>query len=217
MDSSDTKNELPQLDTIRNIAEAEAYKEAGVEKQANRLRQSVYRRAVIRIAQEISKGDLTAYLANASGEFSAIPNEHEWMKQIRSFLANGVVTETQHKPIYNRYERRDIYQAISTPVNTEWENRLYIPVDAGLPVKQAPCDWGKHTTSNLEILKRAITEFWENHNPESPPKKETVVSWLEELKVSNRVAVVMDTIMRTEQAQKGGNKKERVTPSKPRK
>lgn len=87
------------------------------------------------------------------------------------------------------------------------------PRDTGKSM--ADDDWGKHTTPNIEILKQAIAEFWENHNPESPPKKEAVVSWLKDRKVTGRVAVVMDTIMRTEKALKGGNK--RVTPAKPSK
>lgn len=138
MDSSDEKNRLPQLDTIKNIAEAEAYKEAGTEKQANHLRQSVYNRALVRIAQEISKGDLAAYLVGVNGEFSKLPDDHELINQIHSFLADGIKTETQNKSTYNQFTRRNIYQTLSRPVNVEWVKRLYIPVDAGSPIKQAP-------------------------------------------------------------------------------
>lgn len=213
MDFSDTKDRLPSLVTIHNMAEAEAYKEAGTEKQATKLWRNVYNRSRSRIAQEISKGGMAAYLPDENGEFSVLPAEHELMKQIRSFIVDGVKTVPQYG--YNEITRREYRLQFGKVVNMDWVGRLYIPADAGSPVKQVPCDWGKHTTPNLEILKQAIVEFWENHDPESPPKKETVVSWLVERKVSNRVAEGMDTIMRTEQAQKGGNKKERVTPSKP--
>ena len=69
-----------------------------------------------------------------------------------------------------------------------------------------------YTNNELEILKQAIAEFWENHSPARPPKKPVVVAWLEDRGVSNRTAKSMDTIMRSDEAKKGGNK--RVTPLK---
>jgi hypothetical protein len=202
------------------MAEAEAYKEAGTEKQAIKLWRNAYSRARSRIAQEISRGDMAAYLPGENGEFSALPAEHELMKQIRSFIVDGVKTVPRYG--VNEITRREYRLQFGEVVNMEWVARLYIPVDAGSPVKQAPCDWGKHTSPNLELLKRAIAEFWEGHNPEAPPKGELVIPWLRKQKVSGRkvslrLAEAIDTIMRTEEAKQGGNKSTRVTPTKPSK
>lgn len=63
-----------------------------------------------------------------------------------------------------------------------------------------------HTTEHLEIMKKAIQEFWENHDPNRPPKKAQVVSWLEKKGLSTSLAESMDTIIRTPEARKGGQK-----------
>lgn len=136
MSSSNTRNKLPQLDTVHNIAEAEAYKEAGTEKQANSLRQNVYNRARSRIAQEISGGAMSAYLRNPNGEVSALPAEHELMKQIRSFLADGIKTKPRYS--YNEITRQQTRSRFDEVINLEWVKRLYIPVDANSPDNQAP-------------------------------------------------------------------------------
>lgn len=65
----------------------------------------------------------------------------------------------------------------------------------------------KHTTKELELLYKAVVEFWENHDPETPPKKDTVVEWFVKRGVSKGVAESLDTVMRTDKARKGGNKK----------
>lgn len=64
----------------------------------------------------------------------------------------------------------------------------------------------KHATEYLEIMEEAIQEFWENHEPTRPPKKELVVAWLTNKGISKRIAASMDTIMRTPEAKIGGNK-----------
>lgn len=64
----------------------------------------------------------------------------------------------------------------------------------------------KHTTEYLEIMEEAIQEFWENHDPNRPPKKDQVVSWLEQKGLSTSLAESMDTIIRTPEARKGGQK-----------
>lgn len=69
----------------------------------------------------------------------------------------------------------------------------------------------KHTTKDMETLNRAATKFWANHNKDAPPKKDVVVDWLVNEGVSKKLAESMDTIMRTPNARKGGNK--RVTPN----
>ena len=74
-------------------------------------------------------------------------------------------------------------------------------IDSKQPIKV------KYSTENLNIINAAVAEFWENHDPDSPPKKEAVTAWLAEKKVSKRIAAAMDTIMRSDLAKKGGNKK----------
>ncbi len=63
-----------------------------------------------------------------------------------------------------------------------------------------------HSTEYLEIMEEAIQKFWEKHDPNRPPKKDEVTSWLEKRKVSKTIARSMDTIIRTPEARKGGNK-----------
>ncbi len=65
----------------------------------------------------------------------------------------------------------------------------------------------KHTTEYLITMEEAIQKFWENHDPSKPPKKETVVAWLISKAVSKRIAESMDTIIRTPEARKGGQKR----------
>lgn len=65
----------------------------------------------------------------------------------------------------------------------------------------------RHTTKELELLNNAVAEFWENHNSEAPPKKDVVVAWFVKKGVSKGVAESLDTVMRTDKARKGGNKK----------
>lgn len=64
----------------------------------------------------------------------------------------------------------------------------------------------KHTTEYIGIMEEAIQEFWENHDPNRPPKKDQVVSWLEQKGLSTSLAESMDTIIRTPEARKGGQK-----------
>jgi hypothetical protein len=73
----------------------------------------------------------------------------------------------------------------------------------------------KYTTCDLNILNEAVQRFWANHDPEAPPKKDVVVAWLTEKKVSKKIAEAMDTIIRSDKSRKGGNK--RVTPVTPSK
>ena len=65
----------------------------------------------------------------------------------------------------------------------------------------------KHTTKYLITMEEAIQKFWENHDPNKPPKKADVVSWLEKRGLSTRLAESMDTIIRTPEARKGGQKR----------
>lgn len=63
-----------------------------------------------------------------------------------------------------------------------------------------------YTTHELNILEEAKQEFWENHDPNRPPKKETVVLWIMERGINKSIAASMDTILRSAKARIGGNK-----------
>jgi hypothetical protein len=69
-----------------------------------------------------------------------------------------------------------------------------------------------YTTEEIEIQKKAVTKFWQNHDPARTPKKDEIVAWLMEEGISNRTAISMDSVMRPPITRKGGNK--RVTPLK---
>lgn len=70
----------------------------------------------------------------------------------------------------------------------------------------------RYTTDEIEILNEATTNFWENHDPNRPPKKDEIVAWLEAKGISKRTAISIDSMMRPPATRKGGNK--RVTPLK---
>jgi hypothetical protein len=71
-----------------------------------------------------------------------------------------------------------------------------------------PSDWPNHTTPEIELLKKAISEFWENHKPERPPKRDEIVTWLlANGDISKSRANAIDLIIRPPYAKKGGNKK----------
>lgn len=61
-------------------------------------------------------------------------------------------------------------------------------------------------TNEMKVLELARREFWEHHDPVRPPKKSAVVEWLKERGISQRIAEVMDTIIRPPAARIGGNK-----------
>ena len=128
-----------------------------------------------------------------------------------------------------RYDLRDLAHKIKTGARsfldgpsretaTSKESTTLQKHDASLTENKQPltkiedASQAGYTNNELEILKQAIAEFWENHSPARPPKKPVVVAWLEDRGVSNRTAKSMDTIMRSDEAKKGGNK--RVTPLK---
>ena len=207
------------LDTISNIlkkeienakiAAAKGLPEKAALRAMNGAAEAARNEGRQRIALQINNGDLVAYLPDALGKFNAIHSEHDLMQQLRSFLSDGVKTKPDYT--YNEFTRSDVVSGRHTE-NMEWLSRMYIPV--GTPKQNSKLSEfgthqqdGRHTTAELEILKEAIAEFWENHDPAAPPKSEIVVSWLKEKGVSLRIAEAMDTIMRTSEARKGGNKK----------
>ena len=64
-----------------------------------------------------------------------------------------------------------------------------------------------YSTPHLELMYKAIEEFWINADLTYPPKKDIIVQWLESQGAPNRIAIAIDTIIRPEQCNKGGNKR----------
>jgi hypothetical protein len=61
----------------------------------------------------------------------------------------------------------------------------------------------KHRSELIDVMNAAISEFWENHNPENPPKNSDIEEWiLENFKdnglVNQSIVKAMCTIMRPE-------------------
>jgi hypothetical protein len=68
-----------------------------------------------------------------------------------------------------------------------------------------------YKTKEFEILEEAMQKFWRAHDPNKPPKKHEVMDWLtNEHGIGKRMAEVMDTIIRSTQARKGGNKSRQI-------
>lgn len=141
---------------------------------------------------------------------------HEIIRYKASTIADQLINDAKNGNLKAVYDERGGYVYIST---TKWTVtrqalREWAITKDIRPIFLFPDDsshntrstWGQHTTDELEILKEAIQKFWEEHDPKRPPKKDIVVSWLMQKGLSQRIAQAMDTIMRTPEARKGGNK-----------
>lgn len=64
----------------------------------------------------------------------------------------------------------------------------------------------RYTTPLLELQNRAIEKFWINHDPKRPPKSKVIIDWLKKEGASERVAAIIDTIIRHPAHKTGGNK-----------
>lgn len=68
----------------------------------------------------------------------------------------------------------------------------------------------KYTTPKIEVMKEAMKKFGERYNSDTPPKKLEVVDFLTSKGFSQRLAEAVDTMMRPEEAQQGGNKRRSI-------
>jgi hypothetical protein len=93
--------------------------------------------------------------------------------------------------------------------------KLIPPIQAMGEARPQSAESEKYWTPELEAMDIVIAEYWLNHDPSRPPKKETIVARLKELGVSQGVAKSLDTAMRAPAARRGGKK--RVLPKKPSK
>ncbi|WP_173235823.1 hypothetical protein [Legionella antarctica] len=75
-------------------------------------------------------------------------------------------------------------------------------VESKTPSKEAK----SYITPALELMYKAIDEFWLNFDPSHPPKKEAIIEWIEKQGATQRVANAIDTLIRPEKYRSGGNK-----------
>ncbi len=64
----------------------------------------------------------------------------------------------------------------------------------------------KYTTPLIELMAKAIEEFWLKHDADAPPKQEAILDWLMKQGIVKRQATAIDLIMRPPQHKLGGNK-----------
>lgn len=164
--------QLPLLDTVRNLATAEAYK-LGTESHVVKL---AYSRALLRIAQQINNAQLTAYLPDANGEFAKLSGDHGLVLQMRNFLAEGIKSEERHQ-----YGRRNLVTGdrnstkVRVPINMEWTERIYIPTEV-VPTAKQPAEPEKLSSRvakqegrlRRDILDSAIDKAIKNAGNEEP-------------------------------------------------
>jgi hypothetical protein len=66
--------------------------------------------------------------------------------------------------------------------------------------KEQPVEKPKytHTSELMQIMDKAIVEFWENHDTKNPPKSEVIKQWIKENygHLSDREITALDSIMR---------------------
>ncbi|MEO6823246.1 MAG: hypothetical protein ABI167_00675 [Nitrosospira sp.] len=125
----------PLLDTVRNVATAEAYR-VGTQSHVFALE---YRRALLRIAQQINNRQLVAYVPDADGEFAKLKGDDALVLQMRSFLTVGVKSDErlQHGSENWLSGERTADNLVST--NMDWTERVHIPTEF-VPAAKSPTE-----------------------------------------------------------------------------
>jgi len=97
-------------------------------------------------------------------------------------------------------ELDDLSDEYGIPINTT-------ELDDDTPTVEVPTI--KHTSELLEIAKRATDALWLNHEPESPPTKAILMSWLESegIELSANKVNQIDSIIRPNRYKGGKNTK----------
>jgi hypothetical protein len=125
--------QLPLLDSVRNVATAEAYR-FGTQGKVFELE---YQRAILRIAQQINNRQVVAYVPDSDGEFARLQGADALVFQMRNFLGRGRRSE-QGLPA----ARQDELMGNSTTAgnvvltNMDWAERIHIPTEVA-PAKPA--------------------------------------------------------------------------------
>ncbi|MBI2786152.1 MAG: hypothetical protein HYX60_07570 [Legionella longbeachae] len=69
----------------------------------------------------------------------------------------------------------------------------------------------RYSTKLLEIQNKVIQKFWLNYDPYAPPKGAEIIAWIlvefKALKISKRMAIAIDAIVRPNGLKSGGKKK----------
>jgi hypothetical protein len=118
--------QLPDLNSIRNVATAEAYR-FGTQGKVFELE---YQRALLRIAKQINKGQVVAYVRDSDGEFAKLQGDDSLIFQMRGFLAKGAKSEhclTIVREAQPMAESTAAESLISTSM--DWADRIHIPTE----------------------------------------------------------------------------------------
>lgn len=75
----------------------------------------------------------------------------------------------------------------------------------------------QYTTPLLDLLNKAVNEFWINFDESSPPKAEAIIDWLMAKNVSEREALAIDNIIRPPKFKGGGNRSHKNEPRRSKK
>lgn len=96
------------------------------------------------------------------------------------------------------FELDTVYE-IKPSVAIKWaKDNGYLIDYAFLSQPFKPSTDKQHDSELLDIQKAVITEFWENHDPQRPPKDEVVIAWIKSQfpKTSDNEAKAIDLICR---------------------
>jgi hypothetical protein len=123
--------QLPLLDTVQNVAMAEANR-AGTQSHGFTLE---YRCPLLRIAQQINNGQLVAYVPDADGEFAKLKGDDALVFQMRSFLAVGVKSDERLPDGSESCLSGERTAANLVSTNMDWTERVHIPSEVALTAK----------------------------------------------------------------------------------
>ena len=139
--------------------------------------------ALSRIAQQINNGELAAYQPNPAGEFGRLSDDHDLMRQLRSFLSDG---DSNPKFVsYQSAHADDSGRSGATPQNDyamNWANRIYIPIEQ--PKQAAPALSKKeeeNTMKALGLLAIMLAEKNARYKKSDKPNASTIAAAVVEL------------------------------------
>jgi hypothetical protein len=92
-------------------------------------------------------------------------------------------------------------EAARTTPPIDWFSKLYLRADwpGEEPAQRPAWPWGEYSTPDLELVAEAVRAFWIEWDGEaaSAPKNDTVIAWLEGRGMSNNLAKVVATLIRS--------------------
>lgn len=157
-------------------------------------------RALGLIAGRVNSGRITAYVSGAAGAMPEVlsPN-HALMKDLAAWLGG------------KRSEVIAGGRGLPTRVNCSWQGKMLIPAGALDRPRDPYCwPWGDYKTPALDLLARAVKEFWVDFDPETDraPTKPDVVKWLMEngAKTKNQADGIQEIIRHPDEKSLGSEK-----------